>query len=147
MRDLETISLALTAAETGNLVFSTLHTISAAETVNRVIDVFPSSQQPQIRSIFANSVAAVVSQTLLPRRDGKGRIAAFEVMIATNAIRNLIREAKTHQIPSVIQTSGEVGMQTMEQAIERLVERGLVEAEEAESHLNFQLAGRRSLVA
>lgn len=135
MRDLETISLALTAAETGHLVFSTLHTISASETVNRVVDVFPAAQQPQIRSMFANSVAGVISQCLLPRKDGKGRVAAFEVMVATTAVRNLIREAKTHQLPSIIQTSAEVGMQTMEQAILRLIEQGVVDPAEAKSFL------------
>ncbi|MDZ7373790.1 MAG: type IV pilus twitching motility protein PilT [candidate division KSB1 bacterium] len=135
MRDLETIALALTAAETGHLVFSTLHTINAPETVNRVVDVFPAAQQAQIRSLFANCVAGVISQCLLPRKDGKGRVAAFEVMVATTAVRNLIREAKSHQLPSVIQTSGDVGMQTMEQAIQKLVDQGLVDPAEARSYL------------
>ena len=107
MRDLETISLALTAAETGHLVFATLHTNSAAETVNRIVDVFPAGQQDQIRAQFSNSLLGVVSQRLLPTLNGKGRVAAMEIMIANPAVKNMIREGKTHQIPSLIQTGGQ----------------------------------------
>ena len=117
MRDLETISIAVTAAETGHLVFSTLHTIGAANTIDRIIDVFPSYQQQQIRTQLADVLECVVSQQLLPRCDGKGRVAAMEVMLVNGAIRNLIRESKTFQIPSVIQTNRKLGMITMDDAI------------------------------
>lgn len=117
MRDLETISLALTAAETGHLVFGTLHTNSAAETINRVVDVFPADQQDQIRAQFSDAIIGVISQRLLPTQDGRGRVAAMEVMVATSAIRNLIREGKTHQISSIIQTGGKYNMQTMDQSL------------------------------
>lgn len=117
MRDLDTISTAITAAETGHLVFSTLHTIGAAPTIDRIIDVFPPHQQDQIRIQLASVLEAVISQQLLPTADGKGRIAAFEVMHATPAIRNQIREGKTHQIESIIQTSKKIGMQTMDDAL------------------------------
>src|SRR6478609_9028163 len=113
MRDLETISLALTAAETGHLVFGTLHTSSAPKTVDRIIDAFPASQQSQIRTMLSESLQAVITQTLLKKRAG-GRIAALEILIGTPAVRNLIREGKTHQLPSVLQVGGKVGMQTME---------------------------------
>ncbi|MFQ5864661.1 MAG: type IV pilus twitching motility protein PilT [bacterium] len=131
MRDLDTISLALTAAETGHLVFATLHTISAAETVNRIVDVFPPEQQRQIRAMFANAVQGIIAQRLLPTKDGRGRVAVHEVMIATSAVRNLIREEKTHQIHSAIQTGAAYGMQTVDQALKRYVEQGLVAREEA----------------
>ena len=117
MRDLDTISTAITAAETGHLVFSTLHTIGAAPTIDRIIDVFPPHQQDQIRIQLASVLEAVISQQLLPTADGKGRVAAFEVMHATPAIRNQIREGKTHQIESIIQTSKKIGMQTMDDAL------------------------------
>lgn len=117
MRDLDTISTAVTAAETGHLVFSTLHTIGAAPTIERIIDVFPPHQQEQIRIQLASVLEAVVSQQLLPRADIKGRVAAFEVMFGTPAIRNLIREDKTHQIPSIIQTSKKNGMITMDDSL------------------------------
>ena len=117
MRDLDTISTAITAAETGQLVFSTLHTIGAAPTIDRIIDVFPPHQQDQIRIQLASVLEAVISQQLLPTADGKGRVAAFEVMHATPAIRNQIREGKTHQIESIIQTSKKIGMQTMDDAL------------------------------
>lgn len=117
MRDLDTISTAITAAETGHLVFSTLHTIGAAPTIDRIIDVFPPHQQDQIRIQLASVLEAVISQQLLPTADGKGRVAAFEVMHATPAIRNQIREGKTHQIESIIQTSKKLGMQTMDDAL------------------------------
>lgn len=126
MRDYETISVAITAAETGHLVLSTLHTIGAASTVDRVIDVFPPHQQQQIRTQLANVLEAVISQQLLPRADGRGRVAAFEVLHASLAIRNLIREGKTHQIPSIMQTNRRLGMVTMDEAIIRLVQEGKI---------------------
>jgi twitching motility protein PilT len=135
MRDLETISLALTAAETGHLVFGTLHTSSAPKTVDRVIDVFPPAQQAQVRAMFAESIQAVISQALFKRKDGKGRIAAFEIMLGTPAIRNLIREAKIAQIPSIMQTSRQIGMQTMEVAVQELVAKNLVTREEVAFYL------------
>ena len=130
MRDLETISLALTAAETGHLVFGTLHTSGAPKTVNRVIDVFPAAQQSQVRSMFSESLQAVVTQALFKRKDGKGRIAGFEIMLATPAVRNLIREDKIAQIPSIIQTSKGIGMQTMEAAVNDLLAKNLVTRDE-----------------
>lgn len=117
MRDFETISVAITAAETGHLVLSTLHTIGAASTVDRIIDVFPPHQQQQIRVQLANVLEAVISQQLLPTADGKRRVAAFEVMHANHAVRNLIREGKSHQLPSVMQTNRKIGMITMDEAI------------------------------
>lgn len=117
MRDLDTIATAITAAETGHLVFSTLHTIGAANTIDRVIDVFPPHQQQQIRIQLAAVLEAVISQQLLPLQDGKGRVAAFETMHANTAIRHLIREGKTHQIESIMQTGRKQGMQTMDDAI------------------------------
>ncbi|HXQ22574.1 MAG TPA: type IV pilus twitching motility protein PilT [Candidatus Acidoferrales bacterium] len=132
MRDLETISLALTAAETGHLVFGTLHTSSAPKTVDRVIDVFPAGQQGQIRAMFSESIQAVITQTLLKKRAG-GRVAALEILIGTPAVRNLIRENKIHQIPSSMQTGQNAGMQTLDMALVDLVNRGLVTKEEAQS--------------
>ncbi len=133
MRDLETISLALTAAETGHLVFGTLHTSSAPKTVDRIIDVFPAAQQEQIRIMFSESIQAVVTQSLLKKRSGGGRVAALEILIGTPAVRNLIREGKVHQIPSAMQTGQKVGMQTLDMALIDLVRRNLVSAEEAQS--------------
>lgn len=130
MRDLDTISAALTAAETGHLVLSTLHTASAALTVDRIIDVFPPHQQQQVRTVLSNILEGVLSQTLLPTTDGKGRIAAVEVMVATPAIRNLIREAKTHQIPGVIETSQRLGMKALDQALMELYQQGKVAMDE-----------------
>ncbi|GAL08986.1 twitching motility protein PilT [Photobacterium aphoticum] len=127
LRDQETISLALTAAETGHLVLGTLHTSSAAKTIDRIIDVFPGSDKPMVRSMLSESLRAVVSQSLLKRVTG-GRIAAHEVMMATPAIRNLIREDKVAQMYSMIQTGSSMGMQTMEQSVKMLVAQGLVEA-------------------
>jgi len=121
MRDLETISLALTAAETGHLVFGTLHTSSATKTVTRIIDVFPTTQQDQIRVQLSESIQGVVAQRLYPRKDKPGRIAAYEIMIATQAIRNLIREKKIIQMESVIQIGRQLGMQNLEQAKRKLV--------------------------
>ncbi|HWR60608.1 MAG TPA: type IV pilus twitching motility protein PilT [Clostridia bacterium] len=126
MRDLETISIALTAAETGHLVLSTLHTLGAANTVDRVIDVFPPHQQHQIRIQFASVIQAIISQQLLPRIDGNGRVCAFEVMVATAAIRNLIREGKTHQIDTAVQTGSKYGMQTLDASMTNLYRRGLI---------------------
>jgi twitching motility protein PilT len=117
MRDLETISTAITAAETGHLVFSTLHTNSAADAIDRIIDVFPPHQQQQVRVQLAGVLEGVIAQQLLPRSDINGRIAAYEVLLATPAVRNLIREGKSFQIPSIIQTSKKEGMQTMDDAI------------------------------
>jgi twitching motility protein PilT len=129
MRDLETISLALTAAETGHLVFGTLHTSSATKTITRVIDVFPTTQQDQIRIQLSESIQGVIAQKLYPRKDRPGRVAAFEVMVATNAIRNMIREQKVFQIESMIQTGKQLGMQDMEQSKRRLVSEGKLSAE------------------
>ena len=134
MRDLETISLALTAAETGHLVFATLHTMNAAETVNRVVDVFPPAQQGQVRAMFANSVMGIVAQRLLPNADGHGRSAAHEIMVATSAVRNLIRENKSHQMSSTIQTGGAFGMQTLDMALRNLLRSGAISKENAEAH-------------
>jgi twitching motility protein PilT len=117
MRDLDTIATAITAAETGHLVFSTLHTIGAVPTIERVIDVFPVNQQAQIRLQLATLMEAIISQQLLPTADGNGRIAAFEIMYANPAIRNLIRESKAHQIPSIVQTSKKQGMVTMDDCL------------------------------
>ncbi len=130
MRDLETISLAITAAETGHLVFSTLHTSGASKTVDRIIDVFPAEQQDQVRAQFAESIQAIVSQVLLKRRDGKGRIAALEIMIGTPAVRNLIREGKVAQLPSAIQTGQKFGMLSLDQTLKDLVARNIVEKQE-----------------
>ncbi len=130
MRDMETISLAITAAETGHLVFATLHTNNAAESVDRIIDVFPPGQQEQIRVQLSNNLQAIISQQLLPRAGAPGRIPANEIMLASPAIRNLIREAKTHQIPSMIQTSANVGMITMDQCLRDLYLKGYVTLEE-----------------
>ena len=134
MRDLETISTAITAAETGHLVLSTLHTIGAAATIERIIDVFPPHQQEQIRTQLANVLVSVVSQQLVPTVNKRGRVAAFEVMHATPAIRNLIRENKTHQIATSIQTSRRLGMITMDDALVELYMKGKIDRNEA---LNF----------
>ena len=132
MRDLDTIQLALTAAETGHLVLSTIHTSSAPDTVNRVIDVFPPSQQAQIRTQFAESIEAVITQTLVKKKGG-GRVAAVEIMTGSTAVRNLIREGKIHQLPGTMQVSQKDGMQTMDMALMDLVGRGVVTKEEAQS--------------
>ncbi len=131
MRDLETIHLAITAAETGHLVFGTLHTPDAIQTIDRVIDVFPMHQQAEVRMQLAVNLIGVISQTLLKRADGKGRVAAFESLVAVPAIRNLIREAKTFQIASMIQTGGKQGMMTLDQYLASLVKKGLVTRTEA----------------
>ena len=136
MRDLETIAAALTLAETGHLVLSTLHTQDAAQTVDRIIDVFPPYQQEQIRVMLASSLKGVVSQILLPRADGEGRVAAREILVVTPAIAAIIREGKTHQIYSAIQTGGREGMVTMEQSLNELITTGLVNLEDALSKAN-----------
>ena len=127
MRDLETISLALTAAESGHLVLSTLHTSSAVKAVDRIIDIFPSSQKGQIRSMMSESLEAVIAQKLLQTKDKKSRIPSLEIMIATTAIRNLIREDRIYQIPSVMQAGGVEGMQTLDQDLQRLVSQGKIQ--------------------
>jgi len=131
MRDLETIRLALTAAETGHLVFGTLHTSSAAKTVDRIIDVFPAAEKEMVRAMLSESLRAVISQTLLKTKDGSGRVAAHEIMIGTPAIRNLIREAKIAQMYSAIQTGQQYGMQTLDQNLQELVKRNQVSVAEA----------------
>ena len=146
MRDLETVSMALTAAETGHLVFATLHTQDAPQTIDRIVDVFPTNQQEQVRTMLAAALEGVVTQQLVPNTEGNGRLACCEVMICTSAIRNLIRSNKTHQIYSLMQTGGQYGMQTMDQALARLVrERQISEAvafdrcrneEDLRNHLN-----------
>lgn len=135
MRDLETMKLAMTCAETGHLVLATLHTNSAAESVDRIIDVFPADEQEQIRVQLSNNLIGVVSQQLLPRAGQPGRVAAIEVMVATSAIRNLIRENKAHQMTSIIQTSAQEGMQTMDQALRDLYQQSLI---------TYELAMQRS---
>ncbi len=136
LRDLETISLAIEAASTGHLVFGTLHTSSAAKTVDRVIEVFPAGQQAQIRSTLADGIRAVVAQTLFKRIDKKGRCAAMEILVATPAVRNLIREAKTHQISSMIQTGKQYGMQLLDDAIMQLYKKGWISPDEAYGKAN-----------
>lgn len=133
LRDLETIRLALTAAETGHLVFGTLHTSSAAKTIDRIIDVFPAAEKEMVRSMLSESLRAVISQTLLKTRDGEGRVAAHEIMIGTPAIRNLIREGKVAQMYSAIQTGQNVGMQTLDQCLTNLVRSGKISNAEARS--------------
>jgi len=136
MRDLETISLALTAAETGHLVLGTLHTSGAPKTIDRIVDVFPGAQQNQVRSMLSESIQAVITQALFKHRDGKGRVAAFEIMTASPAVRNLIRENKIAQIPSAMQTSRQLGMQTMEASVKELLARNLVTQEEVAFYMS-----------
>ncbi len=131
MRDLETISLAIEAASTGHLVFSTLHTTSAPKTVDRIIEVFPPQEQAQIRSTLADGIRAIISQTLFKRIDKKGRIPALEILIATPAVRNLIREAKSHQIASMVQTGKKYGMQLLDDAIMELFNKGRISGDDA----------------
>jgi len=138
MRDIETIAIAVTAAETGHLVLSTLHTIGAANTIDRVIDVFPPHQQQQIRVQLSSVLQGVISQQLLPRRDMPGRVAAIEIMVATPAIRNLVREGKTYQINSQIQTGAKFGMQTMDGSIASLYKKGIISQDEAVTHAGDQ---------
>jgi twitching motility protein PilT len=136
MRDLETMSLAIEAAATGHLVFSTLHTSSAPKTVDRVIEVFPHDQQEQIRSTLSDGLRAVIAQVLFKRIDIKGRVAALEILIATAAVRNLIREAKTHQLPSMIQTGKKYGMLLLDDAIMDLLNKGMISADDAYAKAN-----------
>ena len=143
MRDLETISTALTAAETGHLVFGTLHTQSAPSTIDRIIDVFPAEQQEQIRIQIASSLQGVVTQALIPTADGMGRVPALEVLLPDDAVRNLIRQGKVEQVYSVMQTNTSRGMQTMEQSLADLIQRGVItfEAGLARSSRPAQLIG------
>ncbi|HVL89147.1 MAG TPA: type IV pilus twitching motility protein PilT [Actinomycetota bacterium] len=136
MRDLETISLAITAAETGHLVFGTLHTMSAPKTIDRIVDAFPADRQEQIRVMLSESLEGVISQALLPTKDGNGRVAAHEILVVLPSIRNIIREAKTHQVQSIMQTGMKHGMVTMDVALERLVQQGLIDADVARRRLS-----------
>jgi twitching motility protein PilT len=145
MRDMETISTALTAAETGHLVFATLHTQSTAQTVDRIIDVFPAEQQQQVRTQLSVALQGIVTQQLLPTADGQGRAVACEVLVPNPAVRNLIREAKTHQIYSAIQTAGSIGMQTMDADLVRLVRAGKITMEMAEQRASVPEELRRLL--
>jgi twitching motility protein PilT len=145
MRDMETISTALTAAETGHLVFATLHTQSTAQTVDRIIDVFPAEQQEQVRTQLSVALQGIVTQQLLPTADGRGRVVACEVLVPNPAVRNLIREAKTHQIYSAIQTAGAIGMQTMDADLVRLVREGRITIEMAEQRASVPEELRRLL--
>jgi twitching motility protein PilT len=135
MRDLDTIAMAITIAETGHLVFATLHTLDSSQTVDRIIDVFPPHQQQQIRTMLAGALKGVICQQLLVRKDGKGRVAAREIMVVSPAISTIIREGKTHQIFNAIQTGGPLGMMTMDQAVNNLVKQGLVSEETATAAL------------
>ena len=142
LRDLETIRLALTAAETGHLVFGTLHTSSAAKTIDRIVDVFPAAEKEMVRSMLSESLRAVISQTLCKTKDEKGRVAAHEIMIGTPAIRNLIRENKVAQMYSSIQTGQNLGMQTLDQSLQELVRRNVISTQEARS----KAANKESIV-
>jgi twitching motility protein PilT len=146
MRDLETISTALTAAETGHLVLATLHTQDAPQTVDRVIDVFPPHQQQHVRVMLSAAIQGVVAQQLLPTADGRGRAAAVEVMLPSPAVRNLIREGKTHQLYSAIQTGGEQGMQTMDASLVDLVQHGRITVEAARRRASVPAEFERLLV-
>lgn len=137
MRDPETIGLALTAAETGHLVFGTLHTTGAAKTVDRIVDVFPAGEKEMVRSMLSESLRAVISQTLLKTRDGNGRVAAHEILLSTPAVRNLIRENKIAQLHSVMQTGQSYGMQTLDQALQALIRQGIISSETARSKAQF----------
>jgi twitching motility protein PilT len=131
MRDLETTALAITAAETGHLVLSTLHTVNASQTVERVVDMYPANQQNQIRAMLANTLQAVISQTLFRRVDKAGMVPAIEVLLCTPAVRNIIREARTYEIPNVIETSRSIGMTTLDNAIAELYFNGMISREDA----------------
>ena len=145
MRDLETISTAITAAETGHLVFSTLHTIGADKTIDRIIDVFPPNQQQQVRIQLASVLECIVSQQLLKKADGSGRVAALEVLFANNAVRNLIRESKTYQIPSVMQTNKRGGMQTMDDALYDLFMRKVIDGDTAVTYAQDPVSMNRKV--
>jgi twitching motility protein PilT len=144
MRDLETIALAIKAAETGHLVLATLHTPSASKTIERIINVFPPAEQGQVRMLLADTLRAVVAQMLLPRGDGQGRVAAHEVLLVTAAARAMIRDGKTHELPTVIQTGGQHGMTTFEQAIERLAREAVIDREVAARALEAVQPDRRA---
>ena len=131
MRDPETVSIALTAAETGHLVFSTLHTVGSAKTIDRIVDMFPAEQQQQVRIQLSTVCEGVISQQLIKTIDGRNRVAALEVMVTTPAIRNLIRENKTYQIQNIIQTSSKIGMQSMDQELVNLFRQGRISKESA----------------
>lgn len=141
MRDLETISLALTAAETGHLVFATLHTNSATKTVDRIIDVFPEGQQAQIRVMLSESLRGVVAQSLLPRADGEGRVPVVEILVNVPAVANLIREGKTYQLASTMQTGRALGMVTFENAVNDLIRQGLITKQDGQNFLGRRVAG------
>ncbi len=144
MRDLETISIAITAAETGHLVLSTLHTIGAAKTIDRIIDVFPPHQQQQVKVQLSSVLEGVISQQLLPRADGNGRVAAHEIMVTTPAIRNLIREGKTHQMQTVIQTGSKQGMQSMDASLMNLYQSRIITREVLEKYaVDFDMVSRQ----
>jgi len=143
MRDLETISLAITAAETGHLVLGTLHTSNASRTLDRVLDVFPVDQQEQIRIMVSESLRGIISQQLVPRADGKGRVLALETLTNTPAVANVIREAKTYMLPGIIQTGKKQGMQAMDDALATLAERGWISREEADARAEHQLAAAK----
>lgn len=145
MRDLETISTAITAAETGHLVFSTLHTIGADKTIDRIIDVFPPNQQQQVRIQLASVLECIVSQQLLKKADGSGRVAALEVLFANNAVRNLIRESKTYQIPSIMQTNKRAGMQTMDDALYDLFMRKVIDGDTAVTYAQDPVSMNRKV--
>lgn len=145
MRDLETISTAITAAETGHLVFSTLHTIGADKTIDRIIDVFPPNQQQQVRIQLASVLECIVSQQLLKKADGSGRVAALEVLFANNAVRNLIRESKTYQIPSIMQTNKRGGMQTMDDALYDLFMRKVIDGDTAVTYAQEPVSMNRKV--
>jgi twitching motility protein PilT len=133
MRDLETISLAITAAETGHLVLGTLHTGNASRTLDRILDVFPVDQQAQVRMMVSESLRGIISQQLIPRADGEGRVLALEILTNTPAVANVIREAKTHLLPGIIQTGKRQGMRLMEEALFELCRQGLISPDEAEA--------------
>lgn len=145
MRDLETISLALEAAETGHLVFATLHTISASKTLDRIIEVFPAQEQAQVRTSLSESIQAIVAQTLFKRADGKGRVPALEILFGIPSVRNMIRENKTFQLPSVLQTNRNAGMQTMDDDIERLLTQRAITPEAALVHAQDKSRIRESI--
>jgi twitching motility protein PilT len=147
MRDLETTSAAITAAETGHLVFSTLHTVNAPQTIERIIDIYPSDQQNQVRSMLANTLAAVVSQTLFKRRDKPGMVPAVEIMLCTPAVRNCIRENRIFEIPNAIETSRALGMQTLDNSIKQLFVNGYISKEDAVAMAAHPEKLERALVA
>jgi len=145
MRDPETIATAVTAAETGHLVFATLHTPDAPGSIDRIVDVFPAHQQPQIRSQLSSILQAIIAQLLLPKKDGGGRVPAVEILIANSAVRNLVRTGKTHQLPTVMETGTQLGMQTMDQALKELVIKDVVSYETAVARARNRAAFEKSM--